>query len=302
MAIKKYGVENVHMRALAIGDKEYIEELEIKAIAAYSTLDRAFGYNLALGGSSSPMHSPEIAERMKATLRLKMENDDEFMQQLMRQARALNSPAVGAPCNAAIRKPEVSAAKSLKLTGYKHSDAMRANVSAALSRPEVKAKQSASVRAAWASPELRAAQSARFKGRTVSDEQRAKISASLMGHEGYGKGQKRDPEIVAKTAEKNRGRKNSEESKQRMREAQARRFDRLREEGKPLFSEETRAKMGRASADRMRGVPKSQETRERIRKTLTGKKHSPETIEKMRQSQLARNKREREQRLAAAAE
>lgn len=63
---------------------------------------------------------------------------------------------------------------------------------------EARAILSAKVRRAWASPELREAQSKRFRGRTITPEQRARISASLKGHPGYGKGQKRSPEVCAK--------------------------------------------------------------------------------------------------------
>lgn len=62
-AIKKYGWENVKARTLVVGSYKYIEELEVKAIKAFRCRNDRFGYNLAAGGSVSPMLSPAVAIR-----------------------------------------------------------------------------------------------------------------------------------------------------------------------------------------------------------------------------------------------
>lgn len=198
LAIGKYGSDNVQFRILVIGSKPYIQQLEISAIEKFNTRDRAFGYNLSLGGETSPMLSAEVAAKVSATKKKRYAEDPSFRLLLEKQIRVLNTPENREKLNRAIRTPEVSAAKSRKLKGFKHTDETRANMSAAQRKPENRKDKSEKGTVAWACPILRAEQSARFKGRAVSSEQRAKISATLMGHPGFGKGLKRDPEICAK--------------------------------------------------------------------------------------------------------
>lgn len=56
------------MKVLCIGDRNYIADLEIKAIEAYQTRDREFGYNMAPGGETSPVagigHTAESKVKM----------------------------------------------------------------------------------------------------------------------------------------------------------------------------------------------------------------------------------------------
>lgn len=63
LAIRKYGIDNVRWRTLAIGLRSYIKDLEVAAIAKFKTLDRRFGYNITLGGESNPMDIPWVRER-----------------------------------------------------------------------------------------------------------------------------------------------------------------------------------------------------------------------------------------------
>jgi hypothetical protein len=63
-AIRKYGVENVRVEVLAVGSLAYILDMETRAIAVFKTVDRRFGYNLHLGGTTSPMANPEIAAKV----------------------------------------------------------------------------------------------------------------------------------------------------------------------------------------------------------------------------------------------
>lgn len=49
-AIDKYGVENFTFNIICIGSKEYIIDLEVKAISLYRTTEKKFGYNIKPGG------------------------------------------------------------------------------------------------------------------------------------------------------------------------------------------------------------------------------------------------------------
>ena len=51
-AIDKYGKENFSFEVICIGEKDYILYLEIKAITAYKTQDKKFGYNVKPGGQA----------------------------------------------------------------------------------------------------------------------------------------------------------------------------------------------------------------------------------------------------------
>lgn len=83
-ALKKYGTEVV-FRTLAVGERFYIADLEIKAIALFRTRDRQHGYNVTLGGDLSPMATPEVAAR--AGLRHRGKVISEEMRQALRAAR-----------------------------------------------------------------------------------------------------------------------------------------------------------------------------------------------------------------------
>lgn len=61
-AIRKYGTFEI--KTLVVADIEYLKELEIKAIAAFGTLSPN-GYNIGLGGDTSPMLNPAIGARSK---------------------------------------------------------------------------------------------------------------------------------------------------------------------------------------------------------------------------------------------
>lgn len=49
-AVNKYGTESFKFEILVIGDKEYIADLERKAIVLYKTQNKEFGYNIKPGG------------------------------------------------------------------------------------------------------------------------------------------------------------------------------------------------------------------------------------------------------------
>lgn len=51
-AMRKYGLENFSFDVICIGNKDYILGLEVKAISAYRTTEKKFGYNIKPGGES----------------------------------------------------------------------------------------------------------------------------------------------------------------------------------------------------------------------------------------------------------
>lgn len=57
VAMDKHGRENFSFEILCVGTKEYILDLEIKAIALYRTRERKFGYNIKEGGQSGRGYS-----------------------------------------------------------------------------------------------------------------------------------------------------------------------------------------------------------------------------------------------------
>jgi group I intron endonuclease len=49
-AIDKYSVDNFSFDVICVGTRDYIAEMEVKAIYLYQTTDRKFGYNIKPGG------------------------------------------------------------------------------------------------------------------------------------------------------------------------------------------------------------------------------------------------------------
>ena len=146
-AIRKYGAENVVVRTLVVGTLDYIKELEIKAIAAFQTTDRAHGYNLGLGGETAPTSNPEVAAKVRESMRG-------------------NQNCVGFKHTAEIRaKISASRMGNRGPRGYVQSD-------------EHKAKRAEKHRLWLLSPEGQAHLKNRV-GRPCSAEKKAKISASL---------------------------------------------------------------------------------------------------------------------------
>lgn len=62
-AMDKYGRENFSFEILCIGSKEYILELEVKAITLYRTCEKKFGYNIKPGGQSGRGYSVNGTKR-----------------------------------------------------------------------------------------------------------------------------------------------------------------------------------------------------------------------------------------------
>lgn len=67
-AIRHYGWSSVVPSVLVIGKRDYIAELECRAIEAFRTLCND-GYNVSLGGDLSPMLSVRTRKKQSATLK-----------------------------------------------------------------------------------------------------------------------------------------------------------------------------------------------------------------------------------------
>lgn len=63
VAMDKYGRENFSFEIICVGTKEYILDLEIKAIALYQTCEKKFGYNIKPGGQSGRGYSVNGTKR-----------------------------------------------------------------------------------------------------------------------------------------------------------------------------------------------------------------------------------------------
>lgn len=62
-AMEKHGAENFVFSLLCVGDKDYILDLEVKAILAYRSMQRPFGYNIKPGGQSGRGYSVTATPR-----------------------------------------------------------------------------------------------------------------------------------------------------------------------------------------------------------------------------------------------
>lgn len=112
IALAKY--PGATIRTLVVGTCDYIHDLETKAIEAFRTADREFGYNVGLGGDFNPMlgrrHTPEALAK------------------------------IGAASRARVRTAETKAKISASLKGHSVSAETRAKLRASIGRPEVRAR------------------------------------------------------------------------------------------------------------------------------------------------------------------
>lgn len=83
-AIKKYGERSVIRKILAVGDEQYIADLEVKAISKYETLYPR-GYNLTFGGELSPSGMPHVREINRAK-RIELWKDPEYRAAMIESA------------------------------------------------------------------------------------------------------------------------------------------------------------------------------------------------------------------------
>jgi hypothetical protein len=154
-ALRRY--PEARIRPLVVGDRDYIHKLERRAVAAYGTTDRKFGYNFGLGGETNPMLGNRHTEEAKSK--------------------------IGAASSARTRTPESNAKTSASLKGRSFSAgrcaAISAATKAAMATPEMRAKLSAAQTGVKRSPSA--------KKRVLTAQHRANIGAA-------GRGLKRSPE------------------------------------------------------------------------------------------------------------
>ncbi len=65
-AIVKYGSENFSFDVICVGEKDYILDLEVKAIKLYQTQNKEFGYNIKQGGETGQGYSLNFTKKDKA--------------------------------------------------------------------------------------------------------------------------------------------------------------------------------------------------------------------------------------------
>lgn len=121
-AIRKYGWASVKRRVLVVGGRDYIADLEVKAIAAFGGVEN--GYNIGLGGTTSPTTSPSVRKKMIGRK---------------------HTPESCAKRSETCRKTMDSVAFRKK----------RSEISKAIHTPEMVAKKAASVRAAFQDPAIK---------------------------------------------------------------------------------------------------------------------------------------------------
>lgn len=77
-ALHKYGPENVKLEVLVIGFRDYILDLERKAIDYWNTRDRTIGYNSAIGGRASIASAPETRLKMSRSQKKRVRTPEEI--------------------------------------------------------------------------------------------------------------------------------------------------------------------------------------------------------------------------------
>lgn len=75
-AIRRFGFEAVRQQILVVGPREFILDMEAKAIAAFQTRKAAYGYNMSAGGQANPMDNPLSRQKMARSLTGRKDSDD----------------------------------------------------------------------------------------------------------------------------------------------------------------------------------------------------------------------------------
>lgn len=182
-AMVKHGPVNVVMQILVMGQRRYIENLEVAAIEKFKTTERRYGYNTALGGDYNPAMLPEVRARIGALTKARLADPAE--------REKIRASKLGKPRSAATRlkislankgrhhTPEAKALISAAGTGRKHSAGRRAKISATLMghgvTDEARTKMRAAQRARFAKPEERRKLALKKIGRKFSAAIRAKM-------------------------------------------------------------------------------------------------------------------------------
>lgn len=194
-AILKYGKEAFSVKTLVISnDWDYLNDLEVKAIAAYGTIIPN-GYNISPGGKQSTSNQ-ETRTKISAALKGKKKT----AQHIANMIKSLTGVTKGIPRGPFSERHKINLSLSKK--GVKRSEEVKARMRlAAAAKPKkiLSEKHKANLRIARArrvmSQETRAKISAANKGRIITPEWQAKINATKDRH--------RQEKLMALTPDRN---------------------------------------------------------------------------------------------------
>lgn len=135
-AISKHGPPEIQI--LCEGPRDYILELEVKAIAAFKTQDRKFGYNVSPGGEFGPIIGRIVSEETRNRLR----------------ESSLKRWAEGRGVPKECRPPVNNFGENNPMFGRKHSEETKAKIKAKralqITTPEAKEKMKSAQLSRWA--------------------------------------------------------------------------------------------------------------------------------------------------------
>lgn len=185
-AMRSFGIDSVALKILCIGSRSDMNELEVKAIAAWNTRV-PHGYNTAHGGQLSPATIPEIAMKIGAALKGKKLSPEHAAKSRIAAAKGranrVYKPLTPEQCLAMSvarlgvkPSPETVAKAQATRRGYKHSEETKQKISAShfgkTHTPETRAKLRLSSLGVVPTLETRAKMSKANAGRTLTPEQR----------------------------------------------------------------------------------------------------------------------------------
>lgn len=124
-------------KTLVIGHRDYILYLEAKAIQAFDTRNRTFGYNVTVGGEKSPMATPEVAARVGLKHRGKI---------ISKEMREKQSKALKGRAHSQERKDKIGAAHKGRTLPRAQVEKILANRKWYRHGPEALAKMSAAMK------------------------------------------------------------------------------------------------------------------------------------------------------------
>ena len=244
-AENKYGLNNFNKEILAICHDDNVSNI---LEISYIALYKSIGkaeYNIAEGGYADSRKYLSDEEKIKLQEKI---------------TTRLNSPEVKK------RMSDSHKGKSTWNKGVSMSEESKEKIKESLSKMNCSEKSK------------KAAETRRKKGYKISEEHRLALINSHLGKH-------RSKESVEKTASKLRGRKRTEEQKQRMREAQLKRYKTY------VVSEETKTKLSIANKGQipyMKGKHHTEEAKRKISDKVSGEKngfygkhHSEETKKKL---------------------
>jgi len=170
-AIRKYGPAAVETRTLVIADdRDFLHDMEIRAIAAYETKAQK-GLNLTAGGEGIRDLCAESREKRRSAMfgravsaetreKLRLAATAQMARPGMKEL--IGSHAKGRVTSAETRM-KLRATSTRALASKEVRERISAGTRAALSRPSVREKLSASSVRKWSSPNARAHQSAAMR-------------------------------------------------------------------------------------------------------------------------------------------